>query len=30
MEMIYGGALVLIFATLWNVRARRACQRPAS
>jgi mercuric ion transport protein len=25
MEMIYGGALVLVVATLWNVWARRSC-----
>jgi hypothetical protein len=24
MQMIYGGAIVLVMATLWNVRARRA------
>ena len=30
MEMIYGGALVLIAATLWNVRARRAYRLPES
>ena len=30
MQMIYGGALVLILATVWNVRARRACQFPMS
>jgi mercuric ion transport protein len=30
MKMIYGGALVLVAATLWNVRERRLCQsRPS-
>ena len=24
MQMIYGGAIALVVATLWNVRARRA------
>lgn len=30
MEMIYGGAVVLVTATLWNVRARNACRPPTS
>jgi mercuric ion transport protein len=29
MQMIYGGALVLVAATVWNVLLRRACVRRA-